>query len=140
MSSLERAGEEGSRSFAEYNGVRQGLWCGTGNDGVQGGSGVGVCAKDAAFFRAGVALDMPTGQSLGADQRNGNQAGHHRQRSAAALRMLKQGSGIGCHVIRSSVRWNQSQVCLFVPEVETDVMLYCNGFGFNVQEARIAAC
>ena len=116
--------------------MRQGLRCGTGNDSVQDRSGVGVCAKDATCFRAVATLDMPTGQSLGADQRNGNQRGHHRQRSAAAMRMLKQGSGIGCHVIRSSVRWNRPQVCLSVPEVEIDVMLYCNVSGFNVEEAH----
>ena len=104
MPNPERAREEGNCSFAENNGPRQGLRRGFGNHSVQGGSSVGVCAKNTAFFRAGVAIDMHIGHSLGADQRNGNQAGHHRQRPAAAMRMLKQGSVTGCHVIRSSVR------------------------------------
>ena len=96
---LERAQEQGGRCFPKHNGARRWLLRGSGNDRVQCGSRVGVCAKDTAFLRAVVAFDMPFSQNLGTDQRNGSQPGHHHQPSAAAPRILNQGSGIGGHVI-----------------------------------------
>ena len=115
MSVLERAGEAGNRAFAGRNGTGQRWLRGTSNGGFQWSTGVGVCAEHAMCFRAVVPFHMPFGQSLTANQGDGNHAGQQRQHSAAAPRAMNQGAGIEVQVTPHSARWNNSQVRLAAP-------------------------